>query len=76
MSDFKGGFLDAVNNCDAVIIMVAHQAYQNLSLLRLKNHLRTPILIDGRRVVDPQEAEDAGLDYFGIGFGSSRLNDR
>ncbi len=61
--------LECIIDCDAVIIMVAHQVYRELELGEIKRLLKTPILVDGRRVLDPQKARDAGLDYAGIGFG-------
>lgn len=76
VSGFQGDIHNSIHNCDAVIIMVAHQVYYDLDLSELKNHLRTPILIDGRRIIDPQKAEHIGLYYSGIGFDSSRLNNK
>jgi len=67
--EYQEAILESIDDCDAVIIMVAHQAYRELDLITIKNKLNTPILIDGRRVVNPREARDAGLDYYGIGFG-------
>jgi len=70
---YQRSIYGTIENCDAVIIMVAHQAYQELDLKAVKDHLRTPILIDGRRVVNPQKAREAELHYYGIGFDSSKL---
>lgn len=66
---YQGDVLDLIKGCDAVVIMVAHQAYRNLDLGQVKEQLHLPILIDGRRVIDPELAKEAGLDYAGIGFG-------
>jgi hypothetical protein len=30
-----------------------------------------PVIIDGRRIINPVEAQDLGFTYYGIGFGSS-----
>jgi len=61
---------EVLQDCDGVVIMVAHQAYQGLDLERMRSVMRTAILVDGRRVVDPDQAEKAGFDYFAIGFGT------
>ncbi|MBI4787113.1 MAG: hypothetical protein HY782_08725 [Chloroflexi bacterium] len=50
--------------------MVAHKQYRALDLAALKRVLRTPILIDGRRVFDARAAKAAGLVYRGVGLGS------
>jgi UDP-N-acetyl-D-mannosaminuronic acid dehydrogenase len=60
---------ECIEGCDAVIIMVAHQVYREFDFKKIKNMMKTPILIDGRRVVDPQDARDAEIDYYGVGFG-------
>lgn len=66
---YQKSISECIEDCDAAIIMVAHQVYRELDLVKVKSLLRTPILIDGRRVVDPDEARNAGLEYYGIGFG-------
>ena len=70
---YQNSIFETIKNCDAAIIMVAHHAYQELDLKAFKKQLRTPILIDGRRVVDPRKAREAELHYFGIGFDSTKL---
>jgi hypothetical protein len=47
--------------------MVAHQQYSMLDLGELKALLRTPIVIDGRRMLDKGAAEAAGLRHRGVG---------
>ncbi len=69
VSPYQQNILDCIENCDAVIIMVAHEAYKKLDLLEVKQKMHLPIMIDGRRVVDPLKAKNAGLDYYGIGYG-------
>jgi len=58
-----------VQDSDAIVIMVSHQVYRNLDLKFLKTSLKHPIIIDGRRAVDPKQAKSEGLSYYGIGFG-------
>jgi UDP-N-acetyl-D-mannosaminuronic acid dehydrogenase len=65
--------LDSIQNSDAVIIMVAHEAYKDMDLMEVKQRLHLPILIDGRRVIDPSIAKQVGLDYYGIGYGLSNI---
>jgi len=67
---YQQSILKSLEGCDAVIVMVAHQAYQELDLNELSASLNTPILIDGRRAIDSQRAIDAGLYYSGLGLGT------
>lgn len=72
VAEFQRDVFESIEKCDAIIVMVAHEAYSKIDLNQIKKRLDCPILIDGRRVFDPEEAERAGLDYFGIGFGRSK----
>jgi UDP-N-acetyl-D-mannosaminuronic acid dehydrogenase len=71
VSNYQHNILESVNGCDAIIVMVAHEAYAQIDLEKLKSKLNFPIIIDGRRVIDPNLAITAGLDYHGIGYGIS-----
>jgi UDP-N-acetyl-D-mannosaminuronic acid dehydrogenase len=66
---FQGDYNAIVAGRDALIIMVAHQQYEALDPVQLKALLRTPVIVDGRRVLDRKAAEAAGLDYRGVGQG-------
>jgi UDP-N-acetyl-D-mannosaminuronate dehydrogenase len=49
--------------------MVAHDEYKNLDLARLKSELKTPVLVDGRHMVETAAAIKAGLVFRGLGRG-------
>jgi UDP-N-acetyl-D-mannosaminuronic acid dehydrogenase len=60
--------------CDAAVVMVRHQAYENLDLAELALAMRdglefSPVLVDGRRVYSAETAGQAGLLYRCIGVG-------
>lgn len=74
VKDYRSDVYEAIEGCDAVVIMVAHTFYRNLNLKDLKNKLRHPILIDGRRVIDSIRAEKAGFDYYAIGYSNIKFN--
>lgn len=69
VEEYTGDPLKCVLGCDATVIMVAHSAYRALDLRALKSALRTPVLVDGRRVFDGPQARAAGLIYRGVGQG-------
>jgi UDP-N-acetyl-D-mannosaminuronic acid dehydrogenase len=70
MAKYKGDVMECLENCDAVVVMVAHRAYKALDLAAIKAVLRTPILVDGRRVFNAALARAAGLIYRGVGQGA------
>lgn len=63
---------EAARSADALVLMVAHRSYGDLDLTHLRTLMRTPVLVDGRRVIDPNEAGRAGFDYLGVGLSRSR----
>lgn len=69
VAEYQSDLLTAVDDCDAVILMVSHQAYHDLDLTALRNALHTPILIDGRHFFDTAQVEEAGLYYRCVGQG-------
>ena len=67
IADFQGDVLDMAVNCHAVIVMVKHDEYKDINLTKLKDVLNKPILVDGRNVIDGDEARDSGFVYKLIG---------
>jgi len=69
VANYKLPLEEILQDSDAVVIMVSHQVYKTLDLEILKKSLKHPIIIDGRRAVDPIQAKSEGFSYYGIGFG-------
>lgn len=65
--EYVGDFWQQVSGCDAIILMVRHQAYRQLELARLASVMRHPIIIDGRNTLDEGQAEAAGFAYYRVG---------
>ena len=59
----------ALAGADCAAIVTKHRQYYDLDLSRVKDLMRTPIIVDGRNVIDRKEAERAGHLYQGIGKG-------
>jgi UDP-N-acetyl-D-mannosaminuronic acid dehydrogenase len=72
VEEYRGDALQFARGCDAAVVMVAHSVYRTLNLDLLKAALRTPVLIEGRRVFEVKQAQAAGLIYRGIGLGMTR----
>ena len=68
--EYNGDVYERVKGCDAAVVMVAHSAYKQLDLEKLKSALRLPVLVDGRRVLDVTESKSAGLKYTRVGVSS------
>jgi nucleotide sugar dehydrogenase len=58
---------DALAAADALVLMTAHRDFAELDLRKIKNLMRTPIIVDGRRFFDPGAAAKLGFVYKGVG---------
>ncbi|MDF1516031.1 MAG: UDP-glucose/GDP-mannose dehydrogenase family protein, partial [Anaerolineae bacterium] len=54
---------------DALILVTEWNEFKNLDLIRIKQLMNQPVLVDGRNVYDPQVTRNAGFHYLGIGRG-------
>jgi len=56
-----------LKDSDAVVLITKHKEYFDLEMARMKELLKTPIIIDGRNVWSPSEARSMSFVYKGIG---------
>ncbi|MBN1921988.1 MAG: UDP-glucose/GDP-mannose dehydrogenase family protein [Anaerolineae bacterium] len=56
-------------DADALVLVTEWNEFKHLDLNRVKTALRSPILVDGRNIYDPQTMLDLGFNYLGIGRG-------
>jgi UDPglucose 6-dehydrogenase len=54
---------------DALIVMTPWNEFKQLDMKRIKNAMRTPVLIDGRNIYEPGEMQAIGFAYRGVGRG-------
>ncbi len=54
-------------DADLVLVVTEWNEFRELDLAKLKSMMRTPILLDGRNIFDPQKARDLGFEYCGVG---------
>ena len=71
--DFCGKFSnkieDAVRDADCLVVVTDHDEYKHLDLKAFLKILKKPgVIVDGRRVIDPQKAEELDFHYFGVGY--------
>jgi UDP-glucose 6-dehydrogenase len=57
----------ALNNADAMVLMTAHQEFRNINFQQVKKIMKTPIIVDGRRIYNPEAVRGLGFHYYGIG---------
>jgi UDPglucose 6-dehydrogenase len=59
--------LDAVRGADAAVIVTEWPELATLASEEVRAAMRTPLIIDGRNLLDPEAVRGAGFDYEGIG---------
>ena len=58
---------DCMSGADAVAIITEWNEFRNLDLIRMKQLLRQPAVVDLRNVYNPAEMAEAGFRYTSIG---------
>jgi len=58
---------DVAQRSDVLVIATEWNQFRNLDLLRIKNLLKTPILIDLRNLYEPSQLKAFGFIYEGVG---------
>ena len=58
---------EALTDSDCILIVTRHREHTRLTLDQLKQHMRTPIIIDGRNVWNRQQALQKGFTFRGVG---------
>ena len=70
--EFAGSAYAAASGADALVIVTEWDEFRALDLEKIAASLRGNVLVDLRNVYDRDEAEEAGLTYYGVGRGRPR----
>lgn len=55
--------------CDALVVATEWNEFIHLDMERIRDSMKTPILIDGRNIYDPEKMKILGFTYRGVGRG-------
>ncbi|MGH2395953.1 MAG: UDP-glucose dehydrogenase family protein [bacterium] len=58
---------EAATGAHAVLLLTEWEEYRALDWARLRNVMDSPVLVDGRNLLDPTAVRAAGFEYIGIG---------
>jgi UDPglucose 6-dehydrogenase len=64
---FASSPLEAVTNAEALIIATEWKEFANVDLAVVKEKMRTPMVFDGRNLLDPETMGRLGFQYHSIG---------
>ena len=62
-----GSVLDAVRGADAAVIVTEWEELRDLATEDVRSAMASPVIIDGRNLLDPEATRGAGFVYEGIG---------
>ena len=69
-AEFASSALEAVNDAEALVIATEWNEFANVDLAVLKEKMRTPIVFDGRNLLDPGTMGRLGFHYHSMGRAS------
>ncbi|MFD0895227.1 UDP-glucose/GDP-mannose dehydrogenase family protein [Luteolibacter ambystomatis] len=65
--EYAPDMLSALDGADALVIATEWSHFANVDLTEIKKRLRTPLVFDGRNLLDPAAAAATGLEYHSVG---------
>jgi UDPglucose 6-dehydrogenase len=69
-AEFASSALEAVSDAEALVIATEWHEFANVDLAVVKEKMRTPIVFDGRNLLDPETMGRLGFQYHSIGRAS------
>jgi UDPglucose 6-dehydrogenase len=63
--------LEAVRDAEALIIATEWKEFENVDFSEVRRLMHTPLIFDGRNLLDPNTMRDLGFQYHGIGRGTA-----
>ena len=67
---------DALMGADALVIVTEWECFRRADLVRIRHLLKSPVILDGRNLFEPEQMNRAGFVYYGIGRGETRQERR
>ena len=74
--DFCPDMYEAAAGSHALLVVTEWDEYRNADMNRLRAAMAAPLIVDGRRVFDPQVMDSLGFDYQALGLAARSENRR
>ena len=65
--EFTDDPYDCIKGADALVIITEWDQYRALNLKRVKESLKSPVIVDLRNIYKPEEMAELGFHYVSIG---------
>jgi len=73
--EFCGNAYETAQGADAIVVVTDWNEFKQLDMDRIRNSMRTPVVIDGRNIYDPDKMHEMGFVYRGFGRGYEAPHD-
>lgn len=70
--DYVASPYEAAHEAEALVILTEWDEFKTLDLQRIKQLMRTPIIVDGRNIFEPEQMRELGFEYYCLGRKSIR----
>ncbi len=60
---------EAAQGAHCLVVLTEWNEFKELDLVRIKETMKSPVIVDGRNIYDPAKAKKLGFVYRGIGRG-------
>jgi len=67
---FATSALEAVDGAEALVIATEWKEFANIDLTAVKQRMTTPIIFDGRNLLNPETMGELGFHYHSVGRAS------
>jgi UDPglucose 6-dehydrogenase len=64
---FESEEMDVARGADALVILTEWKVFKSPDFGSLKQHLKTPLIFDGRNLYEPEALQELGIEYHAIG---------
>ncbi len=68
---------EVLPDADALLLLTEWKCFHNLDFERVRRQMRQPVVLDGRNLYDPDQAQESGVAHIGVGrrnvLGAQRL---
>ena len=71
-AEFASSAIEAVSDAEALVITTDWNEFCNVDLAVVREKMRTPMIFDGRNLLDPETMRQFGFHYYSIGRASVR----
>jgi UDPglucose 6-dehydrogenase len=69
-AEFASSALEAVTDAEALVVATEWREFANVDLAVVKEKMQTPMVFDGRNLLDPETMRRLGFQYYSIGRAS------